>query len=98
MLTSKEIIGSNELCTFDSSQIIKSIYTKEIEELIIYFKRGGYYSYKPVPLKLYNDFINTESQGKFFLSNIKNNKLVECFKIGNVLPIDKNNNNSEKLS
>lgn len=97
MLTSKEIVGSNELCTFDSSQVIKSIYTKEIEELIIYFKRGGYYSYKPVPLKLYNDFINTDSQGKFFLANIKNNKLVECFKIGNVLPTIKKEDSGENL-
>lgn len=86
MLIKKEVIETSEVCTFDSSMITKSIYTEELNELILFFTRGGYYSYLPVTKELYLQFVKCESQGKFFLSNIKPNKLIECVKIGNELP------------
>ncbi len=65
----------------DSSNIDKTIYDKEIETLIIWFKKGGSYIYSPIDVNMYNDFKYTDSQGRFFSHYIKNNENILCEKV-----------------
>lgn len=60
-------------CIYNSSNILKTTYFPTQEKLFIYFKRGGTYSYLNVDEKLYNEFENAESHGKFLQERIKNN-------------------------
>lgn len=39
--------------------------------LVVYFKRGSVYVYVNVPENVFNDFLNAESKGRYFLNNIK---------------------------
>jgi hypothetical protein len=57
---------------FKSENILKTTYFKEAQRLYIAFNRGGTYSYENVSPELYEQFENAESQGKFFIANIKN--------------------------
>ena len=59
-------------CIFDSSNILTSIYFPKTNVLYISFNRGGTYKYTHVPEEIYNKFENSESQGKFFVTEIKN--------------------------
>lgn len=60
-------------CIFDSSNILMSIYFPSTEVLYISFNRGGTYKYTHVSKEKYENFENAESQGKFFVKEIKNN-------------------------
>ena len=60
-------------CIYDSSNILKTTYFPKKDRLFIYFKRGGTYSYGNVNNKLYEEFEKSDSQGKFFQVNIRNN-------------------------
>lgn len=46
-------------------------------DLIIKFKNGGYYRYKDVPPKVFWDFEQAESHGKYFYKNIKDKYVTE---------------------
>ena len=81
MLTKKENTDAGEMAYFKSSQIIKSLYDDQTEELIIHFAKGGMYSYRPVSSSIYNSFLNSDSQGKIFKSLIKDNTRILCNKI-----------------
>jgi hypothetical protein len=59
---------------FNSGNILKCIFFPKMEKLYIAFNRGNTYSYMNISLELYNEFINAESQGKFFHSRIFRNK------------------------
>lgn len=59
---------------FDSSNILKSVYTKSMRVLILYFDSSLVYSYRNFDEELYKEFISAESQGIFFSKHIKNNK------------------------
>jgi hypothetical protein len=80
MVTKKETKNGIEICTIDSTNIKKTFYQVETEELIIEFTKGGKYSYKPVNLTLYDNFINAPSQGTFFTKNIRNNPKIKTNK------------------
>ncbi len=60
-------------CVYNSSNILKTTYFPKLDKLFIYFKRGGTYSYLNVSNKLYDEFENAESQGKFLQEKIRNN-------------------------
>lgn len=40
------------------------------ETLFIRFKNGSCYEYQDVPLKIYTDFLNSESKGRYFHQHI----------------------------
>ena len=56
-----------------NSSMLKSIgYDEQTEVLVITFKRDGRtFKYFDVPTYVYNDLVNAESKGNFFLENIK---------------------------
>ena len=53
------------------SSFIKEITWKE-GNLFVRLKTDKFYEYKNVPKNVYEDFMNSESHGKFFDKNIKN--------------------------
>ncbi len=57
---------------FDSSNIRKTIYFPYKQLLFIYF-HNLVYSYRGVTMELYLKFENAESQGKYFITEIKKN-------------------------
>lgn len=64
-------------CIYSSSNILMSVYFPKTELLYVSFNRGGVYSYTNVDNELYDKFENSDSQGKFFVKEIKPNKLHE---------------------
>jgi hypothetical protein len=56
---------------FDSSNILKTTYFPQQERLYISFNRGGVYSYQNISQEKYDEFKKAESQGKFFIQEIK---------------------------
>ena len=65
-----EIIGTKIICEIESSNIVKSEYDIETKKLIAEFKNGVKYEYDDVPHNIYARFRLSESQGKFFNSDI----------------------------
>jgi hypothetical protein len=65
---------------YDSSNIVASRYIAEAEILYIVFKKNKVYSYTPVSQELFQEFQLANSQGKFFIDNIKKNDLISCIK------------------
>ena len=55
----------------ESSHIDAIGYDDLKEELVVKFKNGQEYTYSDVKPFVYNDFLNSESKGKFFAQNIK---------------------------
>ncbi len=82
MLLTKEETEAGELAYFDSSQIVKTLYDFGTQELVIFFKKGGAYSYTPVSDFIYNELLKAESQGKVFDVLIKKNQSIACYKVG----------------
>lgn len=60
-------------CIFDSSNILTSTYFPKTQTLYIAFFRGGVYTYLNVDQDFYDRFESSESQGKFFVTELKNN-------------------------
>lgn len=58
---------------YESSNILMSTYFPNKNKLFIHFNRGGTYSYTNINEELYREFENADSQGKYFLANIKKN-------------------------
>jgi hypothetical protein len=58
----------------ESSTIAQSIYYPVQELLTIHFKKGGQYTYHPVPQNIYAELILAESIGKTFQQLIRSNK------------------------
>jgi len=75
---------------YDSSNIVASKYIRESEILYIIFKNNKVYSYTPVNEELFNQFQLNESQGKFFISHIKNNPEISTIKEDSLLTEDYN--------
>lgn len=59
-------------CIYDSTNILSSIYFPKTKILYISFNRGMTYKYFNIEESLYYQFENSDSQGKFFVKNIKN--------------------------
>ena len=56
---------------FDSSNILQTTYFPKQNRLYISFNRGGVYSYENVDNEKYEEFKTAESQGKYFIQEIK---------------------------
>ena len=59
---------------FDSTNILRVTFFPKSERLYIAFSRGNTYSYPNFTEKLYTEFEECESQGKFFNTKINRNK------------------------
>lgn len=57
---------------YDSSNIIKTMYVPSQSHLFIFFKNKHVYSYSGIDKELFENFEKAESQGKFFVSEIRN--------------------------
>jgi hypothetical protein len=66
----EEIIGTRILNEIQSSNIVKTEFDTETKLMIVEFKNGLRYQYEGVPHEVYTRFRMTESQGKFFSSDI----------------------------
>jgi hypothetical protein len=64
------IEGTIITCEIESSNLVKTIYDSETKKLVTEFKNGVKYEYDEVPHNIYAQFRLSESQGKFFNSNI----------------------------
>ncbi len=67
---------------YDSSNILYSEYDEETMDMVLLFMGGGIYSYSNMTPFVYDQFVLAKSQGKFFIDHIKDNKLIEVEKIG----------------
>jgi hypothetical protein len=56
-----------------SSNIASLSYNEESKELTVEFKNGSEYMYNHVPLKIFEDFLDADSKGKFLNAEIKGN-------------------------
>ncbi len=66
----EEIIGTKILNEIQSSNIVKTEFDTETKLMIVEFKNGFKYQYEGVPHEVYTRFRMSESQGKFFSSDI----------------------------
>lgn len=69
-ITKEEIIGTKIINEIKSSNIRKTEYDTETKNLIVEFNNGLKYEYDEVPHQIYTKFRMSESQGKFFISEI----------------------------
>jgi hypothetical protein len=69
-ITKEEIKGTKILNEITSSNLVKSEYDTETKKMVVEFKNGLRYEYDEVPHQVYTQFRMSESQGKFFSSNI----------------------------
>lgn len=65
-----EILGSKIICEVESSNLKKTEYDTESKKLVVEFKNGLKYEYDEVPHNIYAQFRLSESQGKFFNTQI----------------------------
>ena len=65
---------------YESSNILMTTYFPKSKKLYISFNRGGVYSYGNITEDMYNEFENSESQGKYFTKNIRNKDEYPYFK------------------
>jgi len=67
----KETIdGTKIINEIQSTNVVKTEYDTLTKKLIVEFKNGTKYEYDEVPHQTYTQFRMSESQGKFFSSNI----------------------------
>ena len=69
----EKIEGKLILNEYDSSNLRRSQYNVENNELIVEFKKGGKYSYEKVPISIFTKMRTAESQGSYFSKNIAKN-------------------------
>jgi hypothetical protein len=63
---------TSEILEWKSSLIKETEYTPDTLEFVITFNNGEQYLYKGFSEETYHAFCNAESQGKFFLTEIRN--------------------------
>jgi hypothetical protein len=74
MILSEQEINGFEICKYESTNITQTRYNPETKELIVFFGRAGrVFKYFPVEYDNYLFFKSSESQGKYFISNIQKN-------------------------
>ena len=88
----KKLIKENTInATYDSSNIKKSVYDEDKKTLVIIFNKGNMYMYYPVEKELYDKFESADSQGKFFMKNIKNDNRIKFSKLTKLKDSELNN-------
>lgn len=60
------ILGTKIINDVQSSNIKRTEYDTETENMVVEFNNGHVYLYEKVPHKIYTQFRLSESQGKFF--------------------------------
>lgn len=71
-ILSERITGKIIEVDINSSNITSAKYDTETKDLTINFKSGFIYDFYDIPWELFTKFRLSESQGKFFNSQIKN--------------------------
>lgn len=66
----EEIVGTKIINEIKSSNLKKTEYDTTTKLLIVTFNNGMKYQYEDVPHQIYTKFRMSESQGKFFNSDI----------------------------
>ena len=66
----EEILGTKIINEIKSSNIKKTEYDTETKKLVVEFNNGFKYEYDDVPHQTYTKFRMSESQGKFFITEI----------------------------
>ena len=66
----EEIQGTKIINEIKSSNIKKSEYDTETKKLVVEFNNGFKYEYDDIPHQTYTKFRMSESQGKFFTTEI----------------------------
>jgi aspartokinase-like uncharacterized kinase len=69
-ITKEEIKGTKIINEIKSSNIKKTEYDVESKKLIVEFNNNLRYEYDDVPHQTYTKFRKSESQGKFFTTDI----------------------------
>jgi len=69
-ITKEEIVGKKIINEIKSSNIKRAEYDTETKKMIIDFNNNSRYEYENVPHQEYTRFRLSESQGKFFSSEI----------------------------
>jgi hypothetical protein len=69
-ITKEEIVGTKIINEIKSSNIKRAEYDTETKKMIIDFNNNTRYEYENVPHQEYTKFRLSESQGKFFSSEI----------------------------
>jgi hypothetical protein len=64
------IEGTKIICEIESSNLVKTEYDSETKKMVTEFKNGIKYEYDDVPHNVYAKFRISESQGKFFNTEI----------------------------
>ena len=72
-ITREEIRGTKIINEIKSSNIKKTEYDTETKNLVIEFNNNLKYEYDEVPHQIYTKFRKSESQGKFFTTEISKN-------------------------
>jgi hypothetical protein len=71
MAVKKETIdGTKIINEIESTNIVRTEYDTETKKLVTEFKNGAKYEYEDVPHNVYTKFRMSESQGKFFTTDI----------------------------
>lgn len=65
-----DILGTKITCEIESSNLKTTIYDTESNKLIVEFKNGFKYEYDEVPHNVFAQFRLSDSQGKFFNTQI----------------------------
>lgn len=69
-ITREEYVGTKIINEIKSSNVKKTEYDTESKKLIVEFNNNLKYEYDDVPINLYTKFRMSESQGKFFSTEI----------------------------
>jgi hypothetical protein len=69
-IVSETISGTKIINKIESTNIVETEYDTSNKKLIVEFKNGAKYEYEDIPHQLYTGFRMSESQGKFFNSEI----------------------------
>lgn len=70
-IKSEKIVGTKIITLVESSNFVSLEYDTQTENLIIQFKNGSKYEYEKVPHRTFTQMRLSESQGKFFKTNIE---------------------------
>jgi hypothetical protein len=71
MAVKKETIdGTKIINEIESTNIVRTEYDTATKKMITEFKNGAKYEYEDVPHNVYTKFRMSESQGKFFTTDI----------------------------
>ena len=65
-----DIIGTKIICEVESSNLKKTEYDLDTKKLVVEFKNGMSYEYEEVPHNIFTQFRISDSQGKFFNTQI----------------------------